>query len=356
MSTAIPIILIVIVWLFVLAPWLLRSQRPMSHTGEAFEETRVLYEGDSGDLAGAPRPRARQEDAARATASAHGDEEEEYEIVDADTPDEVGTARAVGKPEDTVEGEIVDEDDDVLVEDTEDEPEEAVDEGAEGSAEEDEDESFEPVEGEIAEDAYDFNETYTSPVDLMYPGAVDAQEQRVAAEVEEPEEVQEDTELSDEEVAFAQSRRGGWDPVADKKASADRYQRRQRTLLGLVVAVVATVAVGIVVGGWTWWLAAVAGVLTLVYLIALRNQVRQEKALLRRRVQHLRRARLGVRNAADEELAIPRNLRRPGAVVIESDDDSPDFVHLPVHDGDDRFDDEPPMTRRTDELAARRVS
>ena len=155
--------------------------------------------------------------------------------------------------------------------------------------------------------------------------------------------------------------RGGWDPVAEKEKSATRYQRRQRTLLGLAVAVVLTVALGIVVGGWTWWLAAVAGVLTVAYLIALRSQVRQEQALMRRRVRHLRRARLGVRNAEDEELKIPRNLRRPGAVVVEIDDESPDFVHLPLSysDGEDGDFDGPHAGPdgygRRDDLAARRA-
>ena len=172
-----------------------------------------------------------------------------------------------------------------------------------------------------------------------------------------------DTDLSEDEVEFAQRRlgRGGWDPVAEKEKSATRYQRRQRTLLGLAVAVVLTVALGIVVGGWTWWLAAVAGVLTVTYLIALRSQVRQEQALMRRRVRHLRRARLGVRNAEDEELKIPRNLRRPGAVVVEIDDESPDFVHLPLSysDGEDGDFDGPHAGPdgygRRDDLAARRA-
>ena len=164
-------------------------------------------------------------------------------------------------------------------------------------------------------------------------------------------------------MEFAQRRmgRGGWDPVAEKEKSVTRYQRRQRTLLGLAVAVVLTVALGIVAGGWTWWLAAVAGALTVVYLMALRAQVRQERALMRRRVRHLRRARLGVRNAEDEALKIPRNLRRPGAVIVEIDDESPDFVHLPLryNDGEDGDFDGPHAGpdgySRRDDLAARRA-
>ena len=80
-----------------------------------------------------------------------------------------------------------------------------------------------------------------------------------------------------------------------------------------------------------------------------------EHDLHRRRVAQLRRARLGVRNAHDEELAIPRNLRRPGAVVLEADDESPDFDFLPVYDGDEL--DDLVVNRRElrDDLSARRV-
>ena len=48
MPSGLIIVLMLVLWLVVLAPWLLRSQRPMSHTGEGFDETRVLFEGDSG--------------------------------------------------------------------------------------------------------------------------------------------------------------------------------------------------------------------------------------------------------------------------------------------------------------------
>lgn len=457
MSTAVPIIAIIVVWLFVLAPWLLgRNNRPMSHTGEAFEETRVLFEGDSGKVAGRRRPRLRAEDVHR-----RDDEDEaDYEVVEAaDAADSESDAettksssrsvtiagaarRAKSQPfgsgsraftaasastageeskeqAETIDGELVEEAvaeedesavepqaaavpvsqqadadkeantaeaddvDDVLLEDEDDAADKASkNDAAEVAAAEAEVFSA-PAVSSVASDAYTYDETYTSPVDLMYPGAVDKAEVRENDSVEpagaddvseakgseklaaatEAGEAGLDTDLSEDEVEFAQRRlgRGGWDPVAEKEKSATRYQRRQRTLLGLAVAVVLTVALGIVVGGWTWWLAAVAGVLTVTYLIALRSQVRQEQALMRRRVRHLRRARLGVRNAEDEGLKIPRNLRRPGAVVVEIDDESPDFVHLPLSysDGEDGDFDGPHAGPdgygRRDDLAARRA-
>ena len=462
MSTAVPIIAIIVVWLFVLAPWLLgRNNRPMSHTGEAFEDTRVLFEGDSGKVAGRRRPRLRAGDVHR-----RDDEDEaDYEVVeaadaansesDAETTKPssrsvtiAGAARrAKSQPfgsgsraftaasastageestqqAETIDGELVeeaiaeedssavepqaaavqatavpasqqadadkeantaeaDDADDVLLEDEDDAADGSTEDKASDVAAAEAEVFSAPAVSSVASDAYAYDETYTSPVDLMYPGAVDKAEVNendsvVPAGADEEDEAEGseelaataeaddagmDTDLSEDEVEFAQRRlgRGGWDPVAEKEKSATRYQRRQRTLLGLAVAVVLTVALGIVVGGWTWWLAAVAGVLTVAYLIALRSQVRQEQALMRRRVRHLRRARLGVRNAEDEELKIPRNLRRPGAVVVEIDDESPDFVHLPLSysDGEDGDFDGPHAGPdgygRRDDLAARRA-
>lgn len=409
MMTAVPIILVIVLWLFILAPLLLRSQRPMSHTGEAFEETRVLFEGDSGSVPGRRKPRLGKEDIrprAQAGTGAAADEAE-YELVEAEGVSEdsqssraetVTSDEAASDVAETIDGEVVEED--AVEEDFELEAEPAHVAEAEQEAgldtkdvEADSAEVFTaPANAEVAEDAYDFDDAYTSPVDLMYPGAIDAveeapttpnaedsdgaddapdAEESTAAESENADAAElnaedseaggSDTELSEDELAFAQRRlgRGGWDPVKEKEASATRYQRRQRTLIGLAVAVVATVCLGIVVGGWTWWLAAIAGVMTTVYLVALRAQVRRERELLRRRIYHLRRARLGVRNAENPAESLPPKLRRPGALILEIDDESPDFDYLPVYSEDDSdggFDGPHPTPRqRRDDLAERRV-
>ena len=411
MMTAVPIILVIVLWLFILAPLLLRSQRPMSHTGEAFEETRVLFEGDSGSVPGRRKPRLGKEDIRphAAAGAESGAEDADYELVEAegvseDSQSAPAEAAAAEQPDvaETIDGEVVEaedsEEDFELVAESEHDIEDEQDLDGEGEkVEANAAEVFTtPANARVAEDAYDFDDTYTSPVDLMYPGAIDAveetpedsrvenaegtddaseqdgvQEESTTSEsesadlaevnTEDSETSHSDTELSAEELAFAQRRlgRGGWDPVKEKEASATRYQRRQRTLIGLAVAVVATVCLGIVVGGWTWWLAAIAGVMTTVYLVALRAQVRREQELLRRRVYHLRRARLGVRNAENPAESLPPNLRRPGALILEIDDESPDFDYLPVHSEDDSdggFDGPHPSPRqRRDDLAARRV-
>ncbi|WP_341460004.1 gephyrin-like molybdotransferase receptor GlpR, partial [Corynebacterium stationis] len=305
---------------------------------------------------------------------------------------------------DALEGGL-DEDDDILLEDEprKESPKASLD--AEVSASESTVFTA-PAAYELADDAYEMDETYVSAVDMMYPGAVDPDtdteanadtvadaeltsaaehntdedlEDGVAADANEVavadedvahneinEEFEEDlvgtdsdTELSEEELEFAQSRvgRGGWDPQADAENKATRYQRRQRTLMGLAIVVVLTVALGIIFGGWLWWTAAIAGGLTIAYLVALRTQVRQEQQLRARRISQLRRARLGVRSAQDEELAIPRYLRRPGAVIVEIDDSSPDWDHLPeMHEEVEDIPQRPaPRRIRRDDLAARRV-
>ena len=50
MSSSLLIILLVVVWLFVLAPMLIRSRNPIRRTGDALAQTRTLYSGGSGRL------------------------------------------------------------------------------------------------------------------------------------------------------------------------------------------------------------------------------------------------------------------------------------------------------------------
>lgn len=438
MSPGVTIVLIIVVWLFVLAPILLRGQRPIRRSGEAYDETRVLFEGDSGAVPVAPRPKVSAEDvhrhddaadlelaAAVPVTSGHdgyADVDDDYELITEDgDPAEAarsGNAKtsngadivdgelvAEGEEADAADGHAAADADDATAagaqeaqvstgvstgegQDTDDTtPHDVKNQGQRARGAE-----FEAMAPRLAPaaDAYALDETFTSPVDLMYPGVSDresdlagqADGSGVAADAEAPHDAEaqgseaqddaarstavsamsESNDLTEDEIAFAEKRRGrgGWDPVADQRNSADRYQRRQRTLIGLAVADVLFAALGIILGGWMWAVVAVAAVITVAYLVALRTQVRQEQQLRARRIYQLRRARLGVRNAQDEELAIPRKLRRPGAVVVETDDESVDFHHLPVTylDAEDDHEEFGIVNRRQlrDELSERRVS
>ena len=89
-------------------------------------------------------------------------------------------------------------------------------------------------------------------------------------------------------------------------------------------------------------LPAVAVGMTAWFMIALRRVVLQERALHSRRLRQLRRARMGV--AMSNHTEHPRDARlRAGSVVLDLDDDSPDFDTLPstryVPDNDPGYDD-----------------
>ena len=97
-------------------------------------------------------------------------------------------------------------------------------------------------------------------------------------------------------------------------------------MLGLTIACVITFVIAFVAGGWTWVLPAVAVGLTAWFMIALRKVVLKERALKERRLRQLRRARMGVATAE----AHPRDRhQRAGSVVLDLDDESPDFDTLP---------------------------
>ena len=140
-----------------------------------------------------------------------------------------------------------------------------------------------------------------------------------------------DDTLTDDDLAFAERRRGrgGFDPVSDARYAETRFARRRRSVGVLAGLIVLGVVLGVVVGGWTWWLPLAGTGLMVLYLVYLRRTVIAEKELRARRIRRMKMARMGVRNSEDEELGIPERLRRPGAVVVELDDEDPDFADLP---------------------------
>ncbi len=78
-----------------------------------------------------------------------------------------------------------------------------------------------------------------------------------------------------------------------------------------------------------WWTFGAVTAVTLLYLAYLRRQTRIEEQVRRRRAQRMARSRLGVENTSDQEFdVIPARLRRPGAAVLEIDDEDPEFEHL----------------------------
>lgn len=139
----------------------------------------------------------------------------------------------------------------------------------------------------------------------------------------------EDGEVADEHVHRAG--RGGYDPRADAIARRARYAVRQRVTLTLLAVAVLTLLGGLVGVSVLWWPHLLTDLTVVGYLTYLRRQTRIEEDVRERRIARLARARLGVE--VDDEYAeklggVPRRLRRPGAVVLEIDDEDPAFDEL----------------------------
>jgi hypothetical protein len=412
-------------WLFVLAPLLLRSQRPMSRTNDSFEQTRVVFEGGRD----APPQRARL---ARARRGVETNLLDDY-VDDYDDIYDAAKVQAAG------ERDVIDNADDVVLEDYEEglarpnfgfftglssklgwgsrraeQVEASVDEadveqteaddldtdfapvdepleleeqadadadaqvGADSDADAEACEDGDVVEPEIfderdldlrddsetmadtivieAQDIYEMDDSFVGPADILDrraelddfeadAQAAAAQETGADAAAEydavdsdayAADEVYDDelTHLDPEDLEFAARRRGrgGFDPERDAQIRQSHYQRRQRTVMGLVAFIAVATIAAVVAGGWMWVAPAVGVVVLFSYMSGLRRQVKVEDQLRARRIAHMKRARLGVRTVSDEQYGVPAHLRRRGGVVLQIDDDSPDFVDLEVVD------------------------
>lgn len=367
-SPSLMIILILVVWIIVLAPLMIGNNKPIRRSGEGYEETRVLHEGGTAPMTERRRPKLTAADIHRHS------EEDDYEVVEATDAEEdvlIDDAPAlrsifrrpagdVAAQPAHVEGEVVEHDaDDEREAEAEHAPATAggstkvaaseaggstsvkvlAAEGAQDHAAEDGGADEQAESAETDADRYELDESFTAPEDYGYADAQTAEPEQEEANGDDnaPDE-QEATadaaeqvdsgDVSEEDIAFAASRRGrgGYDPERERNTAATRFQRRQRTLLGLTIACVITFVIAFVAGGWTWVLPAVAVGLTAWFMIALRKVVLKERALKERRLRQLRRARMGVATAE----AHPRDRhQRAGSVVLDLDDESPDFDTLP---------------------------
>ncbi|QYH20051.1 hypothetical protein JKI95_03255 [Corynebacterium aquatimens] len=318
-SPSLIIVLIIVVWVIVLAPLALGNNKPIRRSGEGYEETRVLLEGGTAPVATRRRPKLTAADVHR-----HDTSSDDYEVVEAvadeeqvlidDTkgalrplfPKRAGSSR-VAVIEPIAEAEVAETE---QVEETEAADAETEETPAGGSTaysvikaadhEDDED-------AEAGSSIYELDETYLAPSDFGYADEqaaagnedteADAADDTVNAEdIEAADGADAPVEANEDDIAYAEAHkgRGGWDPKRDERIRADRLKRRQRTLLGLIIACVITLVAAVVAGGWVWVLPAISVALTVWFMVALRRVVKQERALRARRMRQLRRARLGV--------------------------------------------------------------
>ena len=147
--------------------------------------------------------------------------------------------------------------------------------------------------------------------------------------------------------------RGGFDPAAAAASARAKYAIRQRIVLVIIIAAIATAILAVVAKPVIWWAHALLDIGLVGYLSYLRRQVRIEDDIRQRRT-----ARLGAeaeepayhedstdydaerdyreadrydappapRAAVARPVARPRP--RPGTVVVETDDDDPIFDEL----------------------------
>ena len=150
--------------------------------------------------------------------------------------------------------------------------------------------------------------------------------------------------------------RGGFDPEAAALAARAKYVRRQRIVLTMLFAAVATGLAGAFVTSLAWWVHGAVDLTLAGYLTYLRRQVRIEEDVRSRRLARLSGARedqiddydydrdapAGDDHLADESYADdepeddrrrdPRRAPQPAhaanAVVVEIDDEDPMFDEL----------------------------
>jgi hypothetical protein len=309
---------LVVLWLFVLVPMLISKRDAVRRTSDVALATRVLN-GEansrllkrSGPAAGHRsnpdwKPQDEWEDEPVDGAYADADQEQ-----DEDEQQDIGDSRPVVMKRAAVEDsepEYLDVD---VVEDSA-----ALPAGAEVA---------EPVAVDVAVDETVDDDVRTEP---------EAETEQDADEYEyvedssglEPEEEDED---SSPPVAPVASRRRRFDTKTAAAVSARKYAFRKRMLVAMAAILVGSAIAAFEVSPAAWWACGSATAITILYLGYLRRQTRIEEKVRRRRAHRMARARLGVENAYDREFeVVPSRLRRPGAVVLEIDDEDPIFEHL----------------------------
>jgi hypothetical protein len=129
--------------------------------------------------------------------------------------------------------------------------------------------------------------------------------------------------------SMSASRRRRKESATAEAVTARKYRFRARTLTVMAVLLLASAVAAYTWSSTMWWACGSVGVIAALYLAYLRRQTRIEARVRRRRAQRIARSRLGVENTADQEFdVVPARLRRPGAAVLEIDDEDPEFEHL----------------------------
>ncbi|WP_312808511.1 divisome protein SepX/GlpR [Corynebacterium variabile] len=385
------VILIGVVWLLIITTLFVRRHSPVRRTSKALSETRVVHEGGTGIERSRRRPLPAESlyhadpDADLELVEAEPeqvviDDTRDHTRDDADDIPDAAPPLSVPPVPSVIEGDVVEYrtlddvdtgefapvaagdadlpvdgdagDDEIFVEPTVTDAETTEDAEMNSDAESDtvaEDERDDEVAevadlAEVAEIVPDeparrftvVDEAYTRGGDIDVSVGTDDELLVVKDTAEEPDEdaAYSDDEITEDDIDYLASHqgRGIYNPVASRQLAEQRQARRRRVLLVLVAVTVLSLIGAVALSGALWIVTLAGAALTSMYLYSLRKQTLAERELQRRRLARMRRARLGVRNTDDRELGVPDRLRRPGAVVVESDDDDPEFAALEYAD------------------------
>jgi hypothetical protein len=303
---------LVVLWLFVLVPMLVSKRDAVRRTSDVALATRVLNSGAAARLLRRGGPAAGH----RSNPDWQPDEDE-YEELDSDDTEEMPLSRGVVETAAAAVSieETAPEDLDAEVDDTDSAALPVADEQPQPAAEvetedEDTDAEFE------TEDAEDEDEAVEDEDADQYEYVDDTSGIPVA---EEPPAT----------VTHASARRHRYDEKTAAAISARKYAFRRKVLMVMALALVGSAATAFMLTPAAWWFCGSAAAVTVLYLGYLRKQTRIEERVQRRRMQRMARSRLGVENTYDREFdVVPARLRRPGAVVLDIDDEDPIFEHL----------------------------
>lgn len=333
---------LVVLWLFVLVPMLISKRDAVRRTSDVALSTRVLNSGQSARLLRRSGPAAGHHSDPDWQPSV--DEHDEFDDEHDDRLDErVEQGRVEGGSEphhtvvlaaaprrnaepDYLDVDIVEEESAALpvgaaegeIGDTSDEFDTGrIDTGELGTDESDAPEPTYETEESDEDAVEDADENAEDGTDDEYEYVPDSSGLEAESESERPVD------------SISAARRRRYESKTAAAVSARKFQFRKRMVMSMGVALLASALLAYFVAPWAWWLCGAVGVVTVLYLGYLRRQTRIEEQVRRRRAQRVRRSRLGVENTDDSELdVVPARLRRPGAAVLEIDDEDPIFEHL----------------------------
>ena len=313
---------LVVLWLFVLVPMLISRRDAVRRTSDVALATRVLNTATGSRLLKRAGPASGHRSDPDWRPSENELDEDSDDEADDDAPQRsVVVAAAV----------IEDTGPDYLDVDVIEEPSGALPVGESDAGEVDGGD-----EEETGELTLDLEEPEENVDTAVYEVATDEYEDRPAGTADGYEYVDDSSGLeapeeSDLQVAdsLMAARRRRYDSTKAAAVSARKYKFRKRMLALMALVLVASATAAFLVAPVAWWVCGSVGAVTLMYLGYLRRQTRIEERVRRRRMQRIARSRLGVENTDDREFdLVPSRLRRPGAVVLEIDDEDPEFEHL----------------------------